>query len=57
MLCLNYNYKIEMGTWRNWYTRTVQNRMEQSLEVRVLSCPLIRENVQIVFGQSVVILL
>ncbi len=25
--------------WRNWYTRTIQNRMEQSLEVQILSCP------------------
>ena len=31
---------FDMGTWRNWHTRTVQNRMEQSLEVQILSCPL-----------------
>ncbi len=28
-----------MGTWRNWYTRTLQVRMGQPLEVQVLSCP------------------
>jgi hypothetical protein len=25
--------------WRNWYTRTVQNRISQELEVQILSCP------------------
>lgn len=29
-----------MGMWRNWYTRTPQKRMEQSLEVQILSYPL-----------------
>src|SRR3989344_1048522 len=28
-----------MGMWRNWYTRTLEERMEQSLEVQILSCP------------------
>jgi hypothetical protein len=27
-----------MRKWRNWYTRTIEVRMEQSLEVQVLSC-------------------
>ncbi len=26
-----------MREWRNWYTRTIEVRMEQSLEVQVLS--------------------
>lgn len=26
-----------MHEWRNWYTRTIEVRMEQSLEVQVLS--------------------
>ena len=30
-----------MGAWRNWHTRTPQKRMEQSLEVRILSRPLL----------------
>ncbi len=29
-----------LGMWRNWYTRTLQERVEQSLEVQILSCPL-----------------
>src|SRR3989344_5689847 len=31
-------YASSMSTWRNWYTRTVQNRMPQGLEVQILSC-------------------
>ena len=27
------------GTWRNWYTRTSQKRMEQSLRVRLSPSP------------------
>src|SRR3989338_7153375 len=27
-----------MSTWRNWYTRTLQKRMPQGLEVQILSC-------------------
>src|SRR3989344_146422 len=27
------------GTWRNWYTRTAQNRIPQGLRVRVSPCP------------------
>ena len=27
------------GKWRNWYTRTSQKRMEQSMRVRVPPCP------------------
>ncbi|KKT43162.1 MAG: hypothetical protein UW32_C0002G0023 [Candidatus Wolfebacteria bacterium GW2011_GWE2_44_13] len=26
-----------MRGWRNWYTRTIEVRMEQSMEVQVLS--------------------
>ena len=26
--------------WRNWFTRTTQNRLEKSLWVRVPPCPL-----------------
>lgn len=26
-----------MRAWRNWYTRTIEVRMEQSVEVQVLS--------------------
>lgn len=29
-----------MGAWRNWYTRTLQERMEKSLGVRVSPRPL-----------------
>lgn len=25
--------------WRNWYTRTLQERISQELEVQILSCP------------------
>ena len=31
------------GMWRNWYTRTIQNRIPKGLGVRVSPCPQMNE--------------
>ena len=36
--------------WRNWQTRTLEGRVEQSLEVQVLSRAHLRMNFSIYFG-------